>query len=296
MENLMTDFITALMEQTVLVADGATGTMLQKAGLPPGVAPERWNLENPDAVLNHYLAYIRAGSDIILTNSFGGNTIRLERDGLGSDCHQINKKAAEIARQAAGSAAFVFGDMGPTGELLSPMGALSEKEVVHAFVTQAEGLVDGGVDAILIETMSDLAEAKAALKAVRQVTDLPVIVSFSFDTRGRTMMGLQPAQAVKEIWPLGVTAVGANCGRTLSETLTAVKDMRTAVPEAILLAKPNAGLPHTDGTDLVYDVTPITMAEYAQKFVDQGVKIFGGCCGSTPDHIRAVVEMLKGNK
>jgi 5-methyltetrahydrofolate--homocysteine methyltransferase len=290
----MTDFITALMEQTVLVADGATGTMLQGAGLPLGVAPERWNLENPDAVLKHYQAYILAGSDIILTNTFGGNSIRLERDGLGPECLHINRKAAELARQGAGSAAFVFGDIGPTGELLAPMGLLGEKEAVHAFATQAKGLVDGGVDAILIETMSDLSEAKAAFRAVRQVTDLPVILSFSFDTHGRTMMGLQPAQAAKEIWPLGVTAVGANCGRTLSETLNAVKEMRAAVPEAILFAKPNAGLPHTDGTELVYDVTPETMADYALKFVEVGVKVFGGCCGSTPDHIHAVVEMLKG--
>ena len=160
---------------------------------------------------------------------------------------------------------------------------------------QVNALVDGGVDAILIETMSDLTEAKAALKGVRQVTDLPVIISFSFDTRGRTMMGVKPEQAAEEIWSLGVSAIGANCGRTLSETLKAIHDMRMAVPEAVFFAKPNAGLPHTDGSDLVYDVTPKIMAEYAKKFFDAGVKIFGGCCGSTPKHIKAIKSTIQSN-
>ena len=174
------------------------------------------------------------------------------------------------------------------------MGRLTEETAKQAFAEQARALVNGGVDAILIETMSDLREAKSALEGVRQATNLPVIVSFSFDTRGRTMMGLKPAQAVREIWSLGVTAVGANCGRTLSDTLIAIEEMQAAVPEAVLFAKPNAGLPQTDGNELVYDVTPEIMAEYAIKFADLGVKIFGGCCGSTPDHIQAVSKELKG--
>jgi 5-methyltetrahydrofolate--homocysteine methyltransferase len=289
----MLDFRKHLANSKILIADGATGTMLQKAGLPVGTTPERWNLENPDAVRSHYKAYIEAGSDIILTNTFGGSPIRLRRDGLDGKCAEINQKAAELARQVAGDQVIVFGDLGPTGELLEPMGRLTEAAAKQAFSEQARALVDGGVDALLIETISDLKEAKAALAGARQATDLPVIVSFSFDTRGRTMMGLKPAQAVQEIWAMGVTAVGANCGRTLNETLTAVEEMRAAVPEAVLLAKPNAGLPQTDGTELVYDVTPEIMAEYALRFADVGVKIFGGCCGSTPDHIRAVSEALK---
>lgn len=289
----MPDFLKQLNSDHILIADGATGTMLQKAGLPIGVAPERWNLENPDAVLNHYLAYIDAGSDIILTNTFGGSSIRLKRDNLDSDCHIINLRAAELARQAAGSSVVVFGDLGPTGELISPLGLLSENEVVESFAMQVKALVQGGVDAILIETMSDITEAKAALKGVRQVTDLPVIISFSFDTHGRTMMGVKPEQAAEEIWSLGVSAIGANCGRTLSETLKAIQEIRMAVPDAVLFAKPNAGLPHTDGSELVYDVTPEIMAEYALMFFDAGVKIFGGCCGSTPEHIKAIVSSMK---
>ena len=289
----MPNLVDRLAESNILIADGATGTMLQKAGLPVGTAPERWNLENQDAVRNHYQTYIEAGSDIILTNTFGGSYIRLEREGLAAESFSINQKAAELAQEAAGGEVLVFGDIGPTGELLEPMGTLNENVAIESFAEQARALAAGGVDAILIETMSDITEAKAALRGARQTTDLPVIVSFSFDTRGRTMMGVKPEQAVREIWPLGVTAVGANCGRTLSETLTAIGEMQDAVPEAVLFAKPNAGLPHTDGTELVYDISPEIMAEYALMFAEIGVRIFGGCCGSTPDHIRAVVEVLK---
>jgi 5-methyltetrahydrofolate--homocysteine methyltransferase len=291
----MPDFLTQLERNRILIADGATGTMLQKAGLPIGVAPERWNLENPDAVLNHYKAYINAGSDIILTNTFGGSQIRLKRDNLGNQCHKVNLRAAELARQAAGEDAIVFGDLGPTGELIAPLGLLSVKEVTESFAMQVNALVEGGVDAILVETMSDITEAKAALKGIRQVTDLPVIISFSFDTRGRTMMGVKPEQAVDEIWPLGIAAIGANCGRTLSETLQAIHEMRMAIPEAILFAKPNAGLPHTDGSELVYDVTPEIMAKYALKFLEANVKIFGGCCGSTPEHIKAIASAIRSD-
>lgn len=289
----MPDFLTKLSESTILLADGATGTMLQRAGLPVGAAPERWNLENPDAVRNHYKTYIEAGSDIILTNTFGGSSIRLKRDSLAEKSIEINQRAAELARQVAGNQVIVFGDIGPLGELLEPLGTIEVSQAIQAFADQAGALARGGADAILVETMSDLAEAKAALKGVRQVTNLPVIVSFSFDTHGRTMMGVKPSQVVKEIWPLGVAAVGANCGRTLSETLNAIQEMREVEPEAILLAKPNAGLPRSDGTQSVYEVTPEEMSSYALKFANEGVKIFGGCCGSTPDHIRAVAGTFR---
>ena len=288
----MADFLNQLENSKILVADGATGTMLQKAGLPAGMPPEQWNLENPKAVKNHYLSYLNAGSDIILTNTFGGSPIRLEGHGLADDAYRINRKAAELAREAVGNQAIIFGDIGPTGILMAPLGSLDAEVAEEAFTLQTRGLVDGGVDALLIETMSDISEAKSALRGVRNVSDLPVIVSFSFDTRGRTMMGVKPDQAVEEFWSLGVTAVGANCGRTLTETLAAIEVMQAAVPEAVLLAKPNAGLPQAEGKELVYDVTPSTMAEYALKFAEAGVKIFGGCCGSTPQHIQAVAETI----
>jgi len=282
-----------LKKSNILIADGATGTMLQNAGLPRGTPPERWNLENPEAVRALYRAYVEAGADIILTNTFGGTRIRLDRDGLGDKVTEINRAAASLAREVAGENILVFGDIGPTGSLLKPLGQLAPADAVDAFAEQAAALAEGDADAILIETMSDLDEAKLAIEGVRKSVGLPIIVTFSFDTRGHTMMGVKPALAAREIWSMGVTAVGANCGRTLDETLTAIQAMRQAVPEAILMAKPNAGLPHADGSELVYDVTPDILADYAQKFAAEGVKIFGGCCGSTPDHIRAVAGILK---
>ena len=291
----MSKFFAMLEEKGLLIADGATGTMLQKAGLAPGAAPERWNLETPDAIRALHRGYIEAGADLILTNTFGGSAIRLRRDGLADRAAEVNRIAARIAREMAGETVGVLGDIGPTGEMMQPLGALSFEEAVAAFAEQASALAEGGVDAILIETMSDLEEVRAAVEGVRKATDLPLLVTLSFDTRGRTMMGVKPERAAKALLSLGVDVMGANCGRTLSETLEAVLKMRAVAPDATLMAKPNAGLPHAEGGDLVYDVTPEIMAEYAQRFVKEaGVRIFGGCCGSTPDHIRAVVASLRG--
>ena len=277
----------------VLVADGATGTMLQRAGLPVGTSPVSWNLGNPEAVQALHRRYLDAGSDIVLTNTFGGNWPKLDAEGLGMQVAEVNGAAARLARMAAGNHALVFGDMGPTGKLLDPLGPLSYAEAVSIYAEQALALAGGGVNAIFIETMSDLNEAKAAVEGARRATRLPILVSMSFDTRGRTMMGVKPALAARELWCMGVAAVGANCGRTLSETLEAIQAMRQAVPDAVLIAKPNAGLPHlAEGGESVYDVTPEVMADYALKFYALGVKVFGGCCGSTPDHIRAIALTL----
>lgn len=289
----MSKLITRLETHKVLVADGATGTMLQRAGLEPGVAPERWNLENPQAILELHQGYVNAGSDLILTNTFGGTSIRLKREGLSDQTAAINHTAAQLAREVAGEAVLVIGDIGPTGEMLAPLGTLTYEEIVPVFAEQARALAGGGVDAILIETMSDLNEMKAAVEGVRQVTDLPLLTTMSFDTKGRTMMGVKPEDAAKTMAALDVTVMGVNCGRTLTENLTAAQKFRETVPDAWLMAKPNAGLPHTEKGNLVYDVTPEVMAEYAERFVDEvGIKIIGGCCGSTPDHIRAVVAAV----
>ena len=291
----MSDFLSRLHGTGVLIADGAMGTMLQQAGLPRRVPPERWNLENPAAVRRVGQSYVEAGAQLILTNTFGGSRIRLNKDQLGERVREINQAAARLAREAAGGRALVAGDMGPTGDLLAPVGPLEYTQAVEAFAEQAAALAEAGVTALLIETMSDLKEARAAVEGARRATSLPLLVTFSFDTRGRTMMGLKPAQAAKDIWALGVAAVGANCGRTLTETLAAIQEMRQTAPEATLMAKPNAGLPHVEGeNELVYDVTPEAMADYALKFSAERVKIFGGCCGSTPAHIRAVAAALGG--
>jgi 5-methyltetrahydrofolate--homocysteine methyltransferase len=289
----MTKLKDRLAQGGTIIADGAMGTTLQKAGLPAGVAPERWNLENPDAIRALHQGYVQAGSDLILTNTFGGSRARLRIEGLGDQVHEVNLAAAHLAREIAGDSALVLGDIGPTGQLLEPLGTLTYDDAVAAFAEQAAALVEGGVDGILIETMSDLNEARAAVEGTRQVTDLPILVTMSFDTHGHTMMGTKPADAAKALWSLGVDVVGANCGRTLSENLEAIRQMREALPGATLMAKPNAGLPRMDGDQSVYDVTPDIMADYARRFADFDVKIFGGCCGSTPDHIKEVSIVLQ---
>jgi 5-methyltetrahydrofolate--homocysteine methyltransferase len=290
----MTGFRERLSQERILIADGATGTVLQTAGLPPGVSPERWNLERPEAIRALHQAYVEAGADLILSNTFGGSRLRLGKAGLGDRVREINLAGAGLAREAAGEKVLVLGDIGPTGRMLKPLGNLAIEEARTSFAEQAAVLADGGVDAIIIETMSDLKEALAAVEGAKQATNLPILASMSFDTHGRTMMGVKPEEAAVKLWGLGVDVVGANCGRSLTETLEAIHKMRDAVPKATLMAKPNAGLPHEKNGKSIYDVTPDVMAEYALRFADLGVKIFGGCCGSTPEHIRAIVVTLRG--
>lgn len=290
----MPDLRQKLSEPGIIILDGATGTQLQQMGLPAGTAPELWNLENPEAVKKHYRAYLEAGSDAVLTNSFGGTRPRLDMEGSGDLTHDINVAAARLAREVAGEDRLVLGSMGPTGMLMEPMGELTYDKAVAYFAEQAAALAEGGADGIHIETMSDLQEAKAAIVGAHQATDLPVTVTMSFDMHGRTMMGIRPEEAVKELWAMDVLAVGVNCGRTLEENLKALTEMRTAAPEVTLIAKPNAGLPRMDnGVEAVYDVTPEIMADYALKFGAQHIKMLGGCCGSDPRHITALKETLK---
>jgi 5-methyltetrahydrofolate--homocysteine methyltransferase len=280
------------LQKRVLIADGATGSQLQKAGLPTGYPPELWNVEQPGLIYRHYMSYLDAGSDIILTNTFGGSPIKLAAEKLSHRTAELNLAAARLARKAAGNDHFVLGDVGPTGKILSPLGDLSAEDTVSSFQAQIQALVDGGVDAILIETMSALEEAQAAVKAARLVTDVPVIVTFSFDTHGRTMMGLKPEKALNDLWDGTIQGIGANCGRTLDETLTAIQSMKKAQSGVLLMAKPNAGMPSLEHARSVYDVSPETMADYAGKFLQEGVRIFGGCCGTTPDHIKAVKKAI----
>ncbi len=290
----MADLRTRLAQPGIIIMDGATGTQLQKLGLPAGMAPELWNLKNPEAVKKHYRAYVEAGSEAILTNTFGGTRPRMDMEQSGHLTHQANVAAARLAREVAGDSALVLGSMGPTGLLMEPMGELTYEKAVDYFAEQAAALAEGGVDGIHIETMSDLAEAKAAIAGAQRATCLPVTVTMSFDMHGRTMMGVRPEQAVKELWAMDVLAVGVNCGRTLEENLVAVTAMRTVAPDVTLIAKPNAGLPRMEDTiEAVYDVTPQIMAQYALKFADQHVKMLGGCCGSNPSHITAVKIALQ---
>jgi len=281
-----------LAQGKLLIADGATGTMIMAAGLPVGAAPELWNAERPDQVLALYHAYLDAGSQIILTNTFGGSRLKLAKTGLVERTHELNLAAARLARQAANGMAYVAGDIGPTGELMAPMGSLSYELALEVFSEQASALVDGGIDAIWVETMSDLVEARAAVTAARQVSDLPVFCSLSFGRKARTMMGVTPKQAALELWPLGLSAIGANCGEGLEMIPEVLAQLRQALPDATLIAKPNAGLPKLVDGKTVYEMEPAEFAARMLQFVDLGAQIVGSCCGSSPAFISELAGRL----
>ncbi len=279
-----------------IVADGGMGTMLIARGLQRGAAPELWNVERPDDVRAIHRAYIQAGAQIILTNSFGGNRLRLEMGGLADRAAELNRAAARLARAEADAASqpvIVAGSLGPTGQMLAPMGTLPPEDAAAAFAEQAEALVAGGADVLWIETMSDLEEVRAAVAGCRQVApEVPVIATMTFDTRGRTMMGTTPEQAAFALSELGVVALGANCGKGPDELEVAIGRMQDAGPGLPLVAKANAGAPRLEGGVAVYDATPDVMGAYALRVCARGARIIGACCGSTPDHVRAIARAL----
>jgi 5-methyltetrahydrofolate--homocysteine methyltransferase len=286
-------FLFQLRQGHLFLADGATGTMLQSMGLEPGRSPEVWLFDRPDGVRTLHRLYLDAGSDLILTNTFGGTRFRLAREGLEGRVRELNQRAAELAREAAGDRAFVVGDIGPTGLLMKPFGPLSPEEAREAYAEQASGLSAGGADLILIETMSDLGEARAAIEGARRSSELPLFCTFSFDTHGRTMMGVRPKQVARELSPL-VLGLGANCGRDPSEYVEFLQGMHEAAPQVILWAKPNAGLPHIgqDG-QVAYDAEPRLLGELTPHLVEAGAQIVGGCCGTTPAHIAAMAGAIR---
>jgi 5-methyltetrahydrofolate--homocysteine methyltransferase len=277
-----------------IVADGGMGTMLFNAGMPRGQAPERWNIERPDVVREIHAAYVEAGAQIILTNTFGGNRIRLEMHNLAERTALFNMAAVQLARieaDAAPQPVMVAGSMGPTGTMLEPHGELSFDEAVSAFEEQARAL--NGVDAFWIETMSDLEEVRAAITGCRNANaDIPIVATMTFDSKGRTMMGVKPEQAVKALSDMGVIALGANCGNGPAEIEGVIEKMRQSGSNT-LIAKANAGLPHMHDEVAVYDATPEVMAGYAKRVLERGARIVGACCGSTPHHIRAIATALQ---
>lgn len=284
------------LEKSLLVSDGAMGTMLQDAGLIDGGAPELWNVEHPDRIENILEAYAAAGARFITTNTFGGTRGRLAMHGLETRVAELNQAAAEIARRVADRhpGTFVMGDIGPSGDLMEPMGTLTLESGQELFAEQIRGLVAGGVDAILIETMSDLGEVEAAINAAQEIAPLlPIIVTMSFDTNLRTMMGVKPAMAVKQLSALGVRIIGANCGRGVDEMLQIAKELVDARPDGVyIITQSNAGLPKLQGDAFVYDGTPEEMAKYAEAMKELGVNIIGSCCGSTPSHTQAIAATL----
>lgn len=278
-----------------LVSDGAWGTFLQAKGLQAGECPELWNIDHSEAVLDIAQGYINAGADTIETNSFGGNRFKLEGFGLENRVYEINFKAAEISRKAAGADKYVLGSIGPTGKMLI-MGDITEEEVYDAFREQAIALYEGGSDALVIETMTALDEASIAVLAARENTPCEVICTMTFDhlVTGdyRTMMGVSPSEMVTALKEAGVHIVGANCSNGIEGMIKITEEIRSVDKKIPVLIHANAGLPVLEGVCTVFPETPEMMAEFAPKLVQAGANIIGGCCGTTPNHIHKLAEVL----
>ena len=294
----MTDLslINRLAAGEVLVSDGATGTNLQREGLPVGAAAEAWVLENPAAIEALNRAFAEAGSDILLTCTFGGTKLRLEASHLADDFEVINRKAVEITRTIAWDhGILVAGSIGPTGHMLAPLGTVPVEEAQENFRDQARVLVESGVDLIVIETQFDLSEAQAAVCGVREVNpDIPLVCSFSYDRGTRTMMGVRPEDMAAEISSLDVDILGVNCGRSLDENLAVLTRLNQASAKPIWF-KPNAGMPDLDEEGRpTYSVSPGDMGSLVPAWMAAGARILGGCCGTSPAHLEAIVRGVKG--
>ncbi|MGA0108077.1 MAG: homocysteine S-methyltransferase family protein [Candidatus Nanopelagicales bacterium] len=279
-----------------LIGDGAMGTLLQEKGLTDGGAPELWNVEKPEIIEEIFDKYAEAGANFLTTNTFGGSAPRLQMHSLEDRLFELNKAASEIAKKVSSKYpdVFVMGDVGPTGELMEPMGTLTVAGAKEIFTEQIKALLAGGADGILIETMSDVSEVQAAVQAVQEIDpEIPIIVMLSFDTNLRTMMGVKPSQAISEISKMGVKIIGANCGRGTDEIRVIAKEMsENRIQGIYLITQSNAGLPKLVGADFVYDGTPEEMAKYAVDMKGLGINIIGACCGSTPEHIAAIKKAV----
>ena len=284
--------IEQLLKECPVLIDGAWGTELQKQGLQPGESPEALNLERPQIVEAVARAYVDAGSRIIITNTFGGTRFMLERHGLADQVVEINRTGAEISKRAAGDRALVLASLGPSGKMLM-MGDITEEELYAAFSEQAEALADGGADGLVIETMSDLEEAKIALRACKE-TGLPVVASMVYDTgadHDRTMMGTTVEQATEELTAAGADVIGSNCGQGIEGFVRLCARMKAATDLPIWI-KGNAGLPEMVQGKAVYKTTPEQFASFARPLIEAGADFIGGCCGTSPDFIRAVKNSL----
>ncbi len=293
-----TAFADLIEREAVILADGGMGTMLMAAGLKPGDSPELWNVERADEVRSIHRGYLAAGAQIILTNTFGGNRRRLMHRQLEKRAVELNQAAAGLARAEADAIeapVVVGGSIGPTGVLMAPLGDLTYDEVVLIFEEQAGALVSGGVDVLWVETMSDLQELQVAVEGCRKVAvGFPIVATMTFDSHGHTSMGVAPEAAVEAFAEMRLVAFGGNCGNGPAEIEGVIQSMHALAPDAMLIAKSNAGLPHMVDGRQVYDATPEVMAEHAQRVRELGARIIGACCGSTPEHIQAMGQALKG--
>ncbi|MBK7106514.1 MAG: homocysteine S-methyltransferase family protein [Ignavibacteriae bacterium] len=285
-----------LNQKKVLVSDGAWGTFLHKQGLQPGECPELWNATNREKVFNVAKSYVDSGADIILTNSFGGSPFKLSHYELQERTYELNKLAAEISREAAENDKLVLGSIGPTGIILM-MGEVTEDELYEGFKIQVKGLIDGGANAICIETMSALDEAIQAIKAVKSISNTEIVCTFTFekmvDGSFKTMMGTSPTEMVKELMEIGVDVIGANCGNGFENMIEIVKEIRSVEKYIPILIHANAGMPILVDDKTIFPESPEFMASLVVELKNCGANIIGGCCGTTPKHIRAIAQKLK---
>jgi len=288
-----------LAQKQYLVSDGAWGTFLTRLGLQPGECPELWNLDRPDAIATIARAYHETGADLVSTNTFGASRFKLDHFGLADQAAEINRAAAAISREVVGPDAHVFASIGPTGKILM-MGDLTEEELYDAFKEQATALEEGGADACCIETMMAIDEAAIAIRAAKQNTNLEIISTFTFDkmTDGsyKTMMGATPTDTATAAIEAGAHIVGANCGQGPEGMIQIAKEIREALPDTPIIIQANAGLPIREGDQDIFPETPEGMAQYVPQLIHAGANIIGGCCGTTPEHIQAIVQAIKKAK
>jgi homocysteine S-methyltransferase len=284
------------LHERVIVADGAMGTMLYAKGAYLNRCYDEMNLSEPAVVREIHGEYLQAGAEIIETNTFGANPLKLEPHGLAERTEEINRRGAEIAKDLAGERAWVGGSVGPLGKPLSPIGKISLDEAIDLFRPQMKGLVSGGVDLIVIETMGDLQELGAAVQAARKECELPILAMATFPSEGRTIMGFSPEEVMAELRRLGVQVAGANCSEGPHDMLDTVQRLRNASAELPIAAMPNAGHPRIHDDRVLYMTSPEYMAEYARRFIQAGASVVGGCCGTTPAHVRAIAAMVKALK
>ncbi len=285
-----------LKQGDLLISDGATGTYLQDHGLESGGCPEEFNSTQPEVVQGMARDYFDAGSDLVLTNSFGANRFMLKKYGHGQRVGELNRLAAQHARSQAPPGRYVLGSIGPTGEFLEPLGPVSQAEMLEAFTEQAVALEEGGADGVVIETMTALDEAKLAIKAAKENTNLAVMCTMTFDPGPRgffTMMGVTPKQSVQELENAGADVVGANCGNGIDVMVQVAEELRGAT-DGYLLLHSNAGIPQFKDGEIIYPESPEFMAQRFKALAGLGINILGGCCGTGPEHIRALALALRG--
>ncbi len=288
------ELLNRIYEGETIISDGGTGTYLQKNGLEPGGCPEEFNVSHPEVIKKMAREYFEAGSDMVLTNSFGGSVFRQKHYGFEDSVFKFNKLAAQLAKSQAPEHGFVCGSLGPTGEFLLPLGLVSNQEMYDSFKNQALALEEGGADCVVIETMLDIDETSIAIQAVRENTSMLAMATMTFDLGPRgffTMMGVTPEDAAKKLEQSGAQVIGANCGNGIERMIEIASKMRNSTDKPMMI-NCNAGIPSLVSGEILYPETPEYMAEQFMKLKDVGVNIIGGCCGTSPEHIKALSDAI----